>query len=82
MSIKEQYLLEEILRRLTALENVQNVAFIESVKRKIYQDMEVEDLPAIKLSDLSDVEDTDDAATGKVLKKTATTWQPGTDQTA
>ena len=33
----------------------------------------------LKLSDLSDVEDTDSATTGKVLKKTATTWQPGDD---
>jgi len=34
----------------------------------------------LKLSDLSDVEDTDSASTGEVLKKTATTWQPGTDE--
>ena len=34
---------------------------------------------ALKLSDLSDVEGTDGASTGQVLKKTATTWQPGTD---
>jgi hypothetical protein len=36
---------------------------------------------ALKLSDLSDVSDTDGASTGQVLKKTATTWQPGTDNT-
>lgn len=34
---------------------------------------------ALKLSDLSDVEGTDGASTGQVLKKTSTTWQPGTD---
>ena len=34
---------------------------------------------ALKLSDLSDVENTDGASTGQVLKKTSTTWQPGTD---
>ncbi len=34
---------------------------------------------ALKLSDLSDVEGTDSASTGQVLKKTSTTWQPGTD---
>jgi hypothetical protein len=34
----------------------------------------------LKLSDLSDVEGTDDATTGEILKKTATTWQPGTDE--
>lgn len=34
----------------------------------------------IRLSDLLDVEGTDSASTGQVLKKTATTWQPGTDE--
>lgn len=34
---------------------------------------------AVKLSDLEDVSGTDSASTGQVLKKTATTWQPGTD---
>lgn len=36
----------------------------------------------IKLSDLVDVEGTDTASTGQVLKKTPTTWQPGTDNIA
>lgn len=34
---------------------------------------------ATRLSDLEDVSGTDSATTGQVLKKTATTWQPGTD---
>lgn len=34
---------------------------------------------ALTLDDLSNVEGTLGASTGQVLKKTATTWQPGTD---
>lgn len=66
-------------KRLTALETVQNVSFIETLKRRVFSSLVITDLPAIKLSNLSDVEDTDSATTGYVLKKTATTWQPATD---
>lgn len=62
--------------RLEKIERAENVSFIESVKRRLNY------LPATaKLSDLADVEGTDAASTDQVLKKTATTWQPGTDNT-
>jgi len=68
--------LNEIREMVERLEAVENVAFIENLKRRVVDDLE------ISLSDLSDVSDTDSASTGQVLKKTSTTWQPGTDNTA
>jgi len=73
---------QELEKKVRDLESVRNVSFIENIKRFVVAKLNVSDLPSLKLSDLSDVEDTDDASTGEVLKKTATTWQPGTDNTA
>lgn len=42
----------------------------------------IEAIGTLKLSDLSDVENTDTTTTGYVLKKTSTTWQPAPDNTA
>ena len=72
----------ELEKRVAQLERVENVAFIESLYRRLISNLRVADLPSIKLSDLTDVSDTDSASTGQVLKKTSTTWQPGTDNTA
>ena len=69
--------LEDMVRRIL---RVEDIAFTESLRRRVLQDADVTDLPNIKLSDLSDVSDTDTASTGQVLKKTSTTWQPGTDE--
>lgn len=71
--------LKEMVRNL---QQVTDVVFVENLKRRIITNLVVSDLPSIKLSDLSDVSDTDSASTGEVLKKTATTWQPGTDNIA
>jgi hypothetical protein len=49
----------------------ENVPFIQNLERRLNR--------AIRLSDLSDVSGTDAASVGQVLKKTSTTWQPGTD---
>jgi predicted DNA-binding protein (UPF0251 family) len=57
------------------------VAFIKSLERNSIFVTQGE-LDALKLSDLADVENTDSASTGQVLKKTSTTWQPGTDNIA
>lgn len=69
----------DMKQRLARIERAEGVSFLESLARRLSQSF----LPIdAKLSDLSDVEDTDDATDGQVLKKTATTWQPGTDNTA
>lgn len=79
MTPQEKKEFENLKKMVQALHLVEDVAFIENVKRRIVQNLAVSDLPSIKLSDLSDVSGTDGAATDKVLKKTATTWQPGDD---
>ena len=73
---------QELEKKVRDLESVRNVSFIDNIKRFVVSTLEVNDLPSIKLSDLSDVSGTDAASTGQVLKKTSTTWQPGTDNTA
>ena len=73
---------QELEKKVRDLESVRNVSFIENIKRNASKTIKLIDLPPIKLSDLSDVSGTDAASTGQVLKKTSTTWQPGTDNTA
>lgn len=68
--------MQETIKRILRAEDP---AFIKSIERNSSFITQV-DLDQLKLSDLSDVENTDSATTGKVLKKTATTWQPGTDE--
>lgn len=82
MTPEERRQFEDMQRRLELLERVENVGFIENVRRRLFAGLTVAELPSIKLSDLSDVSGTDGASTGKVLKKAATTWQPGTDATS
>lgn len=72
---------EEMRKRLDSLERGENVSFLKSIERNtIFVTQET--LNTLKLSDLADVSGTDSATTGKVLKKTATTWQPGDDNVA
>ena len=71
--------LEEIVMSILAVENV---PFIEQVKRRIVESEVALQISQTNLSGLADVENTDGASTGQVLKKTATTWQPGTDNIA
>jgi ferritin-like protein len=68
---------EDMKKRLAALERVENVPFIENITRRLRDSFSI----PRKLSDLNDVSGTDSASIGQVLKKTATTWQPGTDNT-
>jgi len=76
MSPQDRRKLEELERKVGDIERVTNVSFIAELERRLnFVSGE------IKLSDLSDVSGTDSASTGQVLKKTATTWQPGTDNT-
>lgn len=65
--------------RLAAMERVENVSFIESLRRRLLGS--VDDLPDIKLSDLTDVTGTDAATDGQVLKyvDADAAWKPGTD---
>lgn len=74
MSPQDRREFEELKRIVDSLVRVENVQFLESLRRRF-------PLPIHKLSDHSDVSLTDGASTGEVLKKTATTWQPGTDNT-
>ncbi len=71
--------ISELEKRVKALEDFvlsfDNPGAIKPSVRKTIQAL----IGALKLSDLSDVEGTDGASTGQVLKKTSTTWQPGTD---
>lgn len=68
--------LERKVDELTAfMRSFENPALITPLTKSTLQAI----IGALKLSDLSDVEGTDSASTGQVLKKTSTTWQPGTD---
>ena len=79
MSPLEQKI-QQLEKRIANLELVENVSFIESLKRRLNTSSFL--TTDSKLSSLSDVSDTDSASTGQVLKKTSTTWQPGTDNIA
>ena len=67
--------MQETIKRILRAEDP---AFIKSIERNSSFVTEAE-LNTLKLSDLADVEGTDSATTGQVLKKTSTTWQPGAD---
>ena len=74
MTPEEKNTMNQLQKTVDSLLSVRDTAFIAELKRRL-------EIPA-RLSDLQDVSDTDDATTGQVLKKTDTTWQPGTDNTA
>lgn len=78
MSPEDRNKLIELEKKVASLYDVHDVSYIEALARRLRKTLNV---PS-RLSDLDDVEDTDTATTGEVLKKTATTWQPGTDNTA
>lgn len=84
MTPEERKQFNDMKRRLEQLEQVQNVSFIENMKRRLFP-ITLNDLPSIKLSNLSDVGGTDSPTNGQVLKYDGTTdnrWEPGTDNTA
>ena len=81
MTPQERLEFEALKKQVQSLIAVENVSFIENIIRRCITRLSVTDLPLLKLSDLSDVSNTDSAGTGTVLKKTSTTWQPGTDNT-
>jgi hypothetical protein len=77
----EQRQIEELQKRIEKLERAENIAAVKAFERNssfVTQDT----LNALTLANLADVSGTSAASTGQVLKKTATTWQPGTDNTA
>ena len=61
---------------VNSLLRVESVPFINALERRL-------DFlsSAITLDDLTNVSGANSASTGTVLKKTSTTWQPGTDNT-
>ena len=67
--------MQETIKRILRAEDP---AFIKSLERNTTFVTSAE-LATLKLSELADVEGTDSATTGQVLKKTSTTWQPGAD---
>lgn len=77
MTPQEKKEFNNLKKTVEELKTVTNVSFIENLVRR---------LPFLStnsvLQDLADVENTTGASTGQVLKKTATTWQPGTDNIA
>ena len=77
MSPEERNRLEKLEKMVMAMHRAEDVAFIESLNRRL-------DFVSgtLSLGDLSDVSNISGASTGQVLKKTATTWQPGTDNIA
>ena len=75
MSPQDRQRFGEMEKKVNAMYQAQDIAFIESLARRLANSFNI---PS-RLSDLEDVSDTDAASTGQVLKKTATTWQPGTD---
>lgn len=77
MTPEERNRMEKMEKLLDSILRVENVPFIESLQQRL--DFFT---GTPKLSDLSDVENTDSATTGQVLKKTSTTWQPGSDNIA
>lgn len=73
----EQRQIEELQKRIEKLERAENVAFIQSLERRLnFVSGE------LKLSELSDVSGTDGASSGQVLKYNGTNWVPGTDNIA
>lgn len=78
MTPEERQRVDELERLVRAMHKAEDIAFIESIARR-FVDRGVFLPTNARLSDLADVSGTDSATTGQVLKKTATTWQPGTD---
>ena len=76
MTPRETERMNQLETLVTSLLNVENVAFIGALERRL-------DFlsSAISLDDLTNVSGANSASTGQVLKKTSTTWQPGTDNT-
>jgi hypothetical protein len=77
MSPQDRQRFEALEKKVSMMYQAHDVAFIESLARRLADSFEI----PTRLSDLSDVSGTDSASTGQVLKKTSTTWQPGTDNT-
>lgn len=74
MTPEEKNKMNKLEKLVMSIYRVENVEFIANINRRI-------SFPTLSLEDLSDVSGTTGASTGQVLKKTATTWQPGTDNT-
>lgn len=81
MSPEQRQQFEMMQKRLDALERVENVSFIESIKRRLGVNTTVEaDINAITLTDLADV-DTDGVTNGQVIKfnDSNSTWENAND---
>lgn len=82
MTPEERTRMEKLEQLVDSLYQVKNVPFIENFKLRVVNEAVDTRISQTNLSALADVEGTDSATTGQVLKKTATTWQPGTDNIA
>jgi len=81
MSPEQRQQFEMMQKRLDALERVENVSFIESIKRRLGVNTTVAaDINAITLTDLADV-DTDGVTDGQVIKYNSSnvTWENAND---
>jgi len=74
MTPQEKQRMDKLENLVNTLLRVENVAFISALERRL-------DFlsSAITLDDLTNVSGANSATTGKVLKKTSTTWQPADD---
>lgn len=79
MTPEQRQEFEQMKQDLRKIKEVTDISFIESLSRRLGERDFL--TTSSKLSALSDVSGTDSASTGQVLKKTSTTWQPGTDNT-
>lgn len=68
---------QELERRLQAIERAESVPFIQSLVRRLSDTLNV----PTRLSDLSDVSSTAPSS-GQVLKWNGSQWAPGTDNIA
>jgi len=77
MTPQELERMNQLETLVTSLLNVENVAFIGALERRL--NFTKGDL---SLDDLTNVSGANAGTTGCVLKKTSTTWQPAPDNTA
>ncbi len=65
MTPEQRLELENLRTELDAIKQALDPVFVRAIMRSVKESLTVSDLPAIKLSDLSDVSGTDSATTGQ-----------------
>jgi hypothetical protein len=73
MTPQERIEFEALKKLVESLVRAENVPFIQNLERRLDR--------SIRLSDLTDVVNTDNPSSGQVLKYSSGAWRPGTDNT-